>query len=273
MSTHLLKTEWLKIKKYRAFWWMTGIVALTYPGINYIFYQIYNELLTKGNDQAAMVLKMLIGNPFAFPEVWHTVAYASSIFVIIPAIVVIMFITNEYTYKTHRQNIIDGWSRNQFMTSKMIDVLIISTLITLLYVLVALIVGYVNIKESNGEVWSQTKYIWLFFLQTFSQLSLAFLIAFLTRKAFIALGIFVFYKIILEKIMVAYGAYKLNDIGRFLPFEISNRTIPVPAFVGRFGEDKYKAAMNAMTEHVIYTIILIVITWGLCFWLNKRRDL
>src|SRR5687768_15483476 len=127
----LIKTEWLKIKKYPAFWWMTGIVLLTYPGINYIFFQIYSELLQKGNDQAAMALKMLVGNPFTFPEVWHTVAYASSIFVIIPSIVVIMFITNEYTYKTHRQNIIDGWSRNQFMISKMIDVLIISVIITL----------------------------------------------------------------------------------------------------------------------------------------------
>jgi ABC-2 type transport system permease protein len=269
----LLKTEWLKIKKYPAFWWMTGIVALTYPGINYIFYQIYREFLGRGNDQAAVFLKMVVGTPFSFPEVWHTVAYASSIFVVIPAIVVIMFITNEYTYKTHRQNIIDGWSRRQFMVSKMIDVFIISALITALFVIVALVVGYVNIKESNGEVWSQTKYIWLFFLQTFSQLSLAFLIAFLTRKAFIALGIFVFYKVILEKIMVAYSSYKLNDIGRFLPFEISNRTIPMPAFVGRFNPDRYEAAMNAINQHVFYTVIVIALTWGLCFWLNSRRDL
>ena len=272
MSSNLIKTEWLKIKKYPAFWWMTGIVLLTYPGINYIFYQIYRELLDK-NDQAAAVLKMMVGNPFTFPEVWHTVAYASSIFVIIPSIVVIMFITNEYTYKTHRQNIIDGWSRNEFMISKMIDVLIISVIITLLYALVALVVGYVNIKEGNGEVWSQTKYIWLFFLQTFSQLSLAFLIAFLTKKAFIALGIFIFYKVILEKFMVAFAGWKLDDIGRFLPFELSNRTIPVPAFVGKLDEEKYQAAMGAVNEHVVYTIILLGLTWGLCFWLNKRRDL
>jgi len=38
MMTSLLKTEWLKLKKYWAFWLMTGIVALTYPGINYMMY-------------------------------------------------------------------------------------------------------------------------------------------------------------------------------------------------------------------------------------------
>lgn len=269
---NLLRTEWLKIKKYRAFWWMTGIIALSYPGINYLFYQVFSQLMLKGGDRAEMV-KAVIGNPFTFPEVWHTVAYASSIFIFIPSIVVIMFITNEYTYKTHRQNIIDGWSRNQFMTAKMIDVLIISLLTTIMYFLVALVIGYVNIKEGNGHVWEQTKYIVLFFLQTFSQLSLAFLIAFMARKAFIALGIFLFYKIILEKIMVGLSSWKLNDIGRFLPFEISNRMIPVPAFIGRLDEDTYNASLGRMSEHILYTVLLLALTWGICFRINKRRDL
>src|SRR5215216_2351808 len=136
---NLLRTEWLKMRKYWAFWWMTGIIALSYPGINYIFYQIYSEVMTKSGN-AGQMIKMLIGNPFTFPEVWHTVAFASSIFIFIPSILVIMFITNEYTYKTHRQNIIDGWSRNQFMISKLIDVLIISIVVTILYFIVALLI-------------------------------------------------------------------------------------------------------------------------------------
>ena len=73
--------------------------------------------------------------------------------------------------------------------------------------------------------------------------------------------------------MVAFANWKLDDIGRFLPFELSNRTIPVPAFVGKLDEEKYQAAMGAVNEHVVYTIILLGLTWGLCFWLNKRRDL
>ncbi|MFK5098226.1 hypothetical protein, partial [Klebsiella pneumoniae] len=72
------------------------------------------------------IAKLLLGNPFVFPEVWQTVAYFSSFFVLLPSILVIMLVTNEYTYKTHRQNIIDGWSRNEFLLSKLIDVAIIS---------------------------------------------------------------------------------------------------------------------------------------------------
>ncbi|HEY0355600.1 MAG TPA: ABC transporter permease [Flavisolibacter sp.] len=270
---NLLKTEWLKIKNYRIFWWMAVISALTYPGINYIFYQIYKEFLRETNKQAKGMLDFMIGNPFTFPEVWHTVAFASSIFVYIPAIVVIMFITNEYTYKTHRQNIIDGWSRNRFISAKMVDVLIISLVMTIIYLLVAFGIGYTNMEDSTGDMWSKSQYILFFFLQTFSQLSIAFLIAFLTRKAFIALGIFIFYKLILEKLLVGLAEWKLGDIGRFLPFEISNRIIPYPAFIGRFSPDKYQVKLDQVNEHVIYTILLIALTWFLCYKINQKRDL
>jgi ABC-2 type transport system permease protein len=59
----LLKIEWLKIKKYPAFWWMLGIVALTYPGINYMFYNVFLELTSK-KDMAGAIAKSLLGNPF-----------------------------------------------------------------------------------------------------------------------------------------------------------------------------------------------------------------
>lgn len=121
---------------------------------------------------------MLIGNPFTFPEVWHTVAYFSSWFVFIPAVVVIMFISNEYSFKTHRQNIIDGWSRKQFITSKLMDVMIISLLISVLYIIVSMVSGYASKGEGSGEMWDKSYFIGLFTLQTFAQLSIAFLIGF-----------------------------------------------------------------------------------------------
>jgi ABC-type transport system involved in multi-copper enzyme maturation permease subunit len=269
---NLLRTEWLKLRKYRAFWWMTGVIALSYPGINYIFYQIYSEVMQK-SDAKGQMIKMLIGNPFTFPEVWHTVAYASSIFIFIPSIVVIMFITNEYTYKTHRQNIIDGWSRQQFLTSKLIDVLLVAFLVTLLFTIVSLVIGFVNKADATGDVWNGANYIGLFLLQAFAQLSIAFFIAFLVRKAFVSLGIFLFYFIILEPVIVGISKVKANDIGRFMPLEISDRLIPVPAFLGRFDNEGYKASIAAVNTHIIYAVLLTAIVWFLCYTINNRRDL
>ena len=269
----ILKTEWLKIKKYPAFWWVMGITALTYPGINYMFHSIYVNI-TEKQSAAGKVVKALIGNPFSFPEAWRTVAYFSSIFVFIPAIVVIMLITNEYSYKTNRQNIIDGWSRKDFMTAKLSDVLLLSGLITILFAIVAFIMGFTNTEKSVSNQWSLAYYIGLFALQTFSQLSLAFLTGFLVRKSFIALAIFSFYFIIVEPISVNIIKYKFkSEMGQFLPLEISQKLLPKPAFIGRIDEKAYQASLDAVKYHIGYTFILLILTWLFCFWINNKRDL
>ncbi|MEK7226900.1 MAG: hypothetical protein AAB221_14605, partial [Bacteroidota bacterium] len=71
--TTLIRTEWLKMRKYNAFWWIMGLTALSYPGVNYITYMIYDNITNQPSD-ASQLAKMALGNPFAFPEAWHTVA-------------------------------------------------------------------------------------------------------------------------------------------------------------------------------------------------------
>jgi ABC-2 type transport system permease protein len=68
----------------------------------------------------------------------------------------------------------------------------------------------------------------------------------------------------------------LKDIGKFLPFEISDRIIPMPAFMNRFGKEMkeaYEKAIDAIPEHVLYTFLLTTAVWALCYYLHKRRDL
>jgi hypothetical protein len=268
----LLRTEWLKIKKYPAFWIVMGLTALSYPGINYIFQRMFDDI-TKRKDAAGQIANAFLGNPFELPENWRTAAFASSIFVFIPAIVVIMLITNEYTYKTSRQNVIDGWSRSNFMTSKLLDVIMVTLTVTILYALTAFIIGVSNTSDPKADKWKLAYYVGLFALQTFAQLSLAFLVGFLVRKAFIALSIFVFYFLILENIAVGYLSKHDSGLEEFLPFEISDRIIPRPSFMSRFGEKEYQKTLDAVNIHILYTILLTATVWVFCYWLNKRRDL
>jgi hypothetical protein len=159
------------------------------------------------------------------------------------------------------------------MLSKLMDVFIITILVTIVYALVAWVIGYTNSKDTSkaGEL---SYYIGLFALQTFSQLSLAFVFGLLLRKSFLALGGFLFYYMVLENIGVNWLKYDVkNDIGRFFPFEISDRIIPVPAFLGRFDEAGYKKILAAVNTHVVYTCLLIILTWAFCFWWYKRKDL
>ena len=270
---NIVKTEWLKIKNYPAFWWVFGITALTYPGINSLFLYVYRDIIGQ-KSTTGQVLKALMGNPFALPEGWRTMAFFSSFFIYIPAIVVIMLITNEYTYRTNRQNVIDGWSRKTFMTAKLIDVFLLSAIVTILFAVVALIIGLANTKASTSGIWDLSYYIGLFFLQTFSQLSIAFTVGMLLRKAFIALAIFTFYSIIVETIAVNVLKYRYHsDAGKFFPMEISDRLLTKPLFLGKIDEVAYQQSIDAVKYHVVYSICLILLTWLFCFWVNNKKDL
>ena len=160
------------------------------------------------------------------------------------------------------------------MVGKLIDVLILSVIVTVLYSIVAFVIGVTNTTNAAADKWNLAYYIGLFSMQTFSQLSIAFLVGLLVRKSFIALAIFAFYFIIAEPIAVNVLHFKYkNEIGKFFPLEVSHRLLPKPAFIGRIDETAYQAALNAVKYHIGYTLVLIILTWAFCFWINSRRDL
>jgi hypothetical protein len=63
-----------------------------------------------------------------------------------------------------------------------------------------------------------------------------------------------------------------HDAGEYLPLEISDRLIPFPRWFTR-QESEWKALVEQANIHILYTILLVVATWSVCFWINKKRDL
>ena len=277
MISNIIKTEWLKLKHYKAFWLLLSVTAISYPGINGIAYYAFKDSID-AKSQSGQLVKMLLGNPFAFPQSFHTTAYLSSFFTFIPAIVVIMLVTNEYLFKTHRQNIIDGWKKNTFIWGKFISVVLVTLIVTIFYLAVACFIGILATKEMSGvNVLEKANYIGLFSLQVFCQLSIAFLLGLLIRKSFIAYGIYIFYSFILENILSGFFRLKSKkwgvDYGHYLPFEISDRLIPLPPSLGKFNAADYELAVAAIDNHVVYTVLLTAFVWLISFYIFKKRDL
>src|SRR5688572_27759840 len=103
---HLLKIEWLKVKNYRTFWILLLLIMVSIPAFNYMIFDITDNSF--GNSK--QMKEMILGRPFSFPTIWQTIGWISSLMLFIPALLLITITTNEFTYKTHRQNIIDGWA-------------------------------------------------------------------------------------------------------------------------------------------------------------------
>lgn len=218
----LLKVEWMKVKNYRTFWILSALYILSIYGVNYITYQI-QDARPKKNEMA----NMLIGTPpFQFPEVWQSVSYVSSFLLFIPGLLIIISFTNEFSFKTHRQNIIDGWSRKQFITVKMVLTLILALASALAVFFTALGFG---LYEGGREIsFEKIEYVGYFFVQALSYSAVALLFSLLFKRAAIAVGVYFLYAFIIENLIAGLLNRYVNNAGRYLPLESTDNLIPFP---------------------------------------------
>jgi len=214
---HLLKIEWLKIKNYRAFWVFSILYLASIFLINYIGWSIQQHT---GSAQ-------ILGNAYAFPRVWKTVGWMSSWLLYFPGMLVIMLMTNEFNFKTHRQNVIDGLSRQQFIGVKVLLVIILAVVIAIINLLTAYVFGMI----SGGSFSTQgMEYVGYVFIQALAYIFFALMLAVLFRRSGLAIIIFILYGIIFEWLITALLTYNLHwaPYSYFLPLQTSDVLIPLP---------------------------------------------
>jgi ABC-2 type transport system permease protein len=222
----LLRIEWMKIKNYRTFWILLGITVVAIPGVNYAVYNIVNAVTGKGKGGPGLNL-----NPFGFPDGWHTVCYASSYLFIMQAILIITLTTNEFSFKTHRQNIIDGWSRGAFLGVKLVGIVMLAVLSTLVVLLTVL--GFGFFTKSSGavvSVWQGSRFLFFYFVQVVSYSMIAFVLSILVKRSGLAIGLFLIYMIVEQVVMGLLTNLWHVSAAQYLPEESTDRLIPFPAF-------------------------------------------
>ena len=221
----LLAIEWMKLKNYRAFWILLCLYIATIFGANFIIYRIQQVIYAE--RQAKGLATMVLGSPpYSFPTVWQATAHVSSFLLFIPGLILIIAVTNEYSFKTHRQNIIDGWTRQQFIVAKIMIATLLALLSTILVAVMAPIFGFMQgDTEFSFEGFS---YIGYFFLQAMSYIMVALLMAVLFKRGGLAIGVFFSYALILEQIVVLLLNRYANYSGRYLPLETTDMLIPFP---------------------------------------------
>jgi ABC-2 type transport system permease protein len=238
----LLKVEWMKVKNYRTFWVLSILYLVSVFGANYIAYQVYQSR-PKNND----IAKGIIGNPFDFPDVWHVVSYTSSFLMFMLGLLIIISVTNEYSYKTHRQNIIDGWSRKEFILAKSALTVIVALVASIAVFITALLFGlYENAASFTFE---KIEFIGYFFVQALSYSSAALLFSLAFKRSGITIGVYFLYTLILENMLAGILNRYADNIGRYLPLETTDNLIRVPVF---------KVIINQFTTPYNTTALLIM---------------
>lgn len=221
-----LKIEWMKIKNYRVFQvfsilYMAGILVIIY-----IFYKVYMQLtgrLTGRDEQDLFKL-------FSEDNIWTTVCFSTSFLLYLPGMIIINLFINEVNFKTHRQNIIDGWKRETFIFTKISLILCISLAVTIMNILATLIMC--NVTNTDFSLVSGLDTLGLSFIQTFIYLMFALLLATLFRRSGIAIIVFFIYGLLLEFLFMWMFSLVIPGAQHFLPLQVADSLLPFPGLEG-----------------------------------------
>lgn len=241
---YLLKIEWLKIKNYKAFWIFLGLYLLGLFSINYIAYQFQGEI--KKTDLPIELF------PYNFPRVYQTITWVSGWLLYFPGMLMILMISNEYSFKTHRQNIIDGLTRREFIVAKILSGIVLALITTIICFIIAVCFGVIFSTSFSFE---GIEYIGYSFLQALCYLFFAMILAVLLRRSGLAMAIFFLYGLIFEQMIGGLVDSKILDAHYFwyyMPLQASDVLIPIT-----FGNNViYKDAPSA-TVLIIFCVIYI----------------
>jgi ABC-2 type transport system permease protein len=227
---NLLKIEWLKIKNYAAFkilavFFVAGILLS-----NYIVYLINDKMIS-----TSKVGEMLALSPYNFDMTWQTTSYVTGYLLLLPAMIIIMLLTNEYTFRTNRQNVIDGWSRHEFIIVKIVLAFIIALVSTILVFITAIGFGFTSDSTFSFDGVSHVGY---FFLKAISYNMFAVLISVLVKKTGFAIGMFFIYlgtENFIAQLLDIFGMklkldnkIDVGNLGDYLPMNAADGLLTFP---------------------------------------------
>lgn len=225
---------------------------------------------------------------FNFPYIWHFNTYIAAILKIFLAIVIVSMMSNEYSYRTLKQNLIDGLSKKEFITSKFLTVLLFALISTLFVFVVSMILGLIfsDYKEIS-IIFSDLEYLLAYFIKLVGFFSFCMFLGIWVKRSAFAIGFLVIWQIIEGLIAIAFQYINVKtevnlfeSVYNFLPLDAMSDLIKEP--FTRLGA--VQSAANQLGEEfsknydVSLFPILIVSAWTCLFvyWsyaLLKRRDL
>ncbi len=278
--TRLLQIEFQKIWKNKA----SRVLTIAYFVILSFIALIASIKFNIGNFE----LRIADQGIFNFPYIWHFNTYIAAILKFFLAIVIVSMMANEYTYGTLKQNLIDGFSKKEFILSKFLTVLVFAMTSTVFVFIMSLLLG-LSFSSYNevGIIFSDLEYILAYFLKLTAFFSFCLFLGILVKRSAFAIG-FLFIWNIIEGIIIGVMKWRIfknsdtaDNLAQFLPLESMANLIKEPftrLSVIKNIEETIGGQANIKDYGVHWYSMLIVICWIVIFMLMsykilRKRDL
>jgi len=150
-----------------------------------------------------------------FPQLWNFIFYMAGLNKIFLGMIIMFTVTNEFTEKLFKQNLIDGLSKREYLLSKVYTILILSLVSTLVMYLTGLWLGYTYSTVTDSEsVNKEIYFAFGYFLKLVNFLLFFLLLTILLKR--IVLVLLSFFALYVFELICRFIEYK------FFPSKIIN---------------------------------------------------
>ncbi|HMP98798.1 MAG TPA: ABC transporter permease subunit [Cyclobacteriaceae bacterium] len=222
----LLKIDFKKLRSYRTFWVLNGFHFIVLglgaiSGMEFLKWLKRQGASFDGWDPLRIPL-------YHFPDIWQNMTWASSSLKFVLAIVVVVSVTNEFTYRTIRQNVIDGLSRAEFVLSKLAMNFVLALCSAVFVGLLGLIMGFIySPMFTTADVLNGVQFIAAYFLDVFTFLSFALMISVLVQRSGLAIAVVLLAKT-LESIVILNLPEQIAFMETYFPMNAMSNLIKAP---------------------------------------------
>ncbi len=254
-TLHLLRIDLKKLTSYRTFWVVCGLYFVTLAFTTASGMEVLKYLATviEGFGQEININRIPL---YHFPDVWLNLIWVSGFFKVVLAIMVVISVTNEYSYRTLRQNVIDGMSRTEFLFSKILTNLLLSLMSVVMILLIGLFTGLIYSQVITFDrILTDMEFFLNYFLELFFFLSYALMISVLLQRSGLTIIILLLSQMI-ELIVVLNLDDYIPDGVAYFPMRSLWNLIECP--FPRYGFQEIKDYIDLKT-------ISIVVFWTVCF--------
>ncbi|MCC2545005.1 ABC transporter permease [Hymenobacter sp. BT175] len=253
----MLQLELRKLLPYRTVW----VILLLHAALLVLFVSVGGGVVINGQKIGSSL--------YAFPGLWKNLSYVASYFNLLPGILLIILITDEYQFRTFRQQVINGSSAAELVQGKLLVAVLLSLFAVLAVLATGLFFGLTKAPETAGQATTGLQAVLLYAVQTQGYFALAALLGFLIRKSGPAILVFLLYAWMVEPVL-RYPTP--DDIDRYFPTKVLSSLTPLP-------NEEVMATMTGSTgallpgEAVPFALAYAALFWLLSYLLLRNRDL
>ncbi len=265
----LLQLEFAKIKPTRYFKVLTILWLIAFISIP-IGYNILVNKLTEGMTIESSLLNPKYWPFFDFADLWQNLAYIYKMITVFVCLMLIISTTNEFDYKTARQNIINGLSKKKFWLSKITLIISTALIATIMLFILGLVTGYINSPiKSPDFVLQHIEFLAAYFLHIVHFLMFTFVISLLIRRAGFTIALVLFWTYIVEPILSGIAQRYYGIVGDLFPMEAGWNLIHLPFLKYTFQETQDYISFQ---DWAIALIWIGIFAWS-SYQLITKRDI